>query len=109
MKANGDCFVVAGSYALNHPEVILVHGIVTGQGALDGVRFPHAWVEIGGKIIDKSNGNDIKINKELYYALGSIDKKYLKKYNHKQLLKYVLDTENWGPWEKPIVNWKIRT
>jgi hypothetical protein len=42
MNDGGDCFVVAGHYVLEHPNTILVHGIVKGQGQLTDVLFPHA-------------------------------------------------------------------
>ena len=29
---------------------VLVHALVRGQGAVKGLRFPHAWVEDGDKI-----------------------------------------------------------
>ena len=47
----------------------LVHGMVSGQGQLEGVRFGHCWVEKGNRCIDKSNGNNIDFPKKLYYSL----------------------------------------
>ena len=42
MTGNGDCFVVAGRYILDHPNTTLIHGVVEGQGKLEGVLFTHA-------------------------------------------------------------------
>lgn len=68
----GNCFKVAAN--LTTPilgivsdklagltNVTLVHGIVTGQGCLDGLRYTHAWVEGYTKdgirmAVDASNG-----------------------------------------------------
>ena len=108
MNDGGDCFVVAGHYVLEHPNTILVHGIVEGQGQLTGVLFSHAWVESGSTVIDKSNGNNIKMERKLYYHFGKIQEKYLKKYSHKQATEYMLKEAHWGPWDKVLFSWKIK-
>ena len=108
MNDKGDCFVVAGHYVLEHSNTILVHGIVEGQGALTGLLFPHAWIESGSSVIDKSNENDIKMERKLYYLLGKIQKKYLKKYNHKEAVNNMLEKSHWGPWDNVLFNWKIK-
>ena len=55
---HGDCFVVALHTFLENPKrYVLVHGVVTGQGPLEGIEYCHAWV------IDDSN--DIVIDKKI--------------------------------------------
>ena len=76
--SGGDCYEAAGKYMMDNCDVdgcedlVLVHGEVGGQGALDGVRFGHAWVEKGGTVIDKSNGRNINMPKFVYYAIGQV-------------------------------------
>jgi hypothetical protein len=42
-------------------------------------------------VIDKSNGNNIKMERKLYYHFGKIQEKYLKKYSHKQATEYMVE------------------
>jgi len=101
----GDCYEVAGHYILGwEGENIdsrhrLVHGMVNGQGQLAGLRFGHAWIEHGNMVIDKSNGNDVTLPKEIYYKAGHIKKGDNKYYTQEEARKWILETENWGPWE----------
>ena len=114
----GDCFEAAGKYIMDNgvstwlnpdkkidKKLILVHGEVGGQGPLEGVRYGHAWVEDGNMVIDKSNGRDIKMPKDVYYALGKVIpdfppfKPNLHKYTPEEFRKQVLRHEHWGPWD----------
>ncbi|GAG99888.1 unnamed protein product, partial [marine sediment metagenome] len=58
----GDCFEAAGRYVMdnalmgNNQNLLLVHGEVTGQGQLKGIKYGHAWIEKGNEIIDVSKG-----------------------------------------------------
>ena len=46
---NGDCYQVAANFIINdflHNEkstLKLIHGEVTGQGPVAGIKFGHAW------------------------------------------------------------------
>ena len=51
---HGDCYVQAYRYMQSHPDVTLVHGIVTGQGPIQGLQYNHAWIEDGDMVIDKT-------------------------------------------------------
>ena len=106
MKARGDCFEVSGKVILNfHPEypfkkgMKLVHGIVSGQGPLTGIRFGHAWIEHEGVVLDISCGKERRMPQELYYALGKISHEGSFYYSREQAREHVLKTEHWGPWE----------
>lgn len=98
----GNCYEAAGRYIMNSKDdgLMLVHGEVEGQGEIDGVRFGHAWLEKGDKVIDVSNGKQLEIPKFVYYQLGNIDKiNNLKKYNHTDSLKNMVRYKHWGPWD----------
>lgn len=100
----GDCYEVNGKLFMemgifgSKPSARLVHGEVTGQGPLEGVKYGHAWIEDGGTVIDESNGRSIKMPKSAYYAIGQIGDN-VHRYNTKQFNKKVLQHEHWGPWD----------
>ena len=99
----GDCYEANGSLFVDETlfggeNWLLVHGEVTGQGSLEGIKYGHCWIENGGTVIDQSNGNNIKMSKKAYYALGNIGDNVIK-YKPEQVRKKILQTENWGPWD----------
>lgn len=102
---NGDCFQAAGKYIMDvslfdqSSDCVLVHGIVTGQGMVKGIRFLHAWVEKGDLVIDKSNGRDLNVPKNLYYALGHINPQETVRYTWKEAAHKMATTRNYGPWD----------
>ena len=77
----------------------LVHGMVNGQGSLKGIRFGHAWVEYGSKILDHSNGKKQELPKKLYYAMGDINPRECKYYTGTKAAKWMLKSKHWGPWQ----------
>lgn len=99
----GDCYEAALKYLLKNSKnnLLLVHGEVTGQGAIKGIKYGHAWIENGENVIDVSNGRDIKLPKIIYYALGHIKDKSDKlfKYDLKSANKMILRYRTYGPWE----------
>jgi len=101
----GDCYVVSGRYMMDHgllageSDLILVHGEVTGQGHIDGVKYGHAWIEDGEMVLDLSGGRNIKLPKFLYYSLGNIDESKVFKYNSEDMRRKILDMGHWGPWD----------
>lgn len=99
----GDCFQVAANLATDFgsENLVLVHGIVTGQGPIEGIQYSHAWVEDGDQVIDKSNGRDIKLDKHLYYFVGRIE--YTVRYTSDEAREMLLKTENYGPWDEKIL------
>ena len=98
----GDCYEISAKTVLDNPEYTLVHGIVTGQGRLQGVRYGHAWVEHEGNVIDLSNGRNLEFPKEVYYAIGNIDPNDQYQYNAKDLRKILQYEKHWGPWEEDM-------
>lgn len=103
--SGGDCYEANGRYFMDHavfpggePHLRLVHGEVTGQGRLDGVKYGHAWIEDGGTVIDVSNGRNLRMPKAAYYALGRIDDN-IHVYTPEQFRKKVMQYKHWGPWD----------
>lgn len=100
---DGDCFEVAWKIMLDAKgkdlDYVLVHAEVTGQGPVEGIKFIHAWVEIGDVVIDNSNDNNIVMRKEKYYEVGKISEDKMKRYTIEEALEWALKTGNFGPWE----------
>ena len=106
-KENGDCFRSAANYLMDVkcPEnYVLCHGVVSGQGHLEGKKILHAWCETadGNIVIDKSNGNNFENLRLLYYAIGRIDENDVIKYTKDEMLKNLITTENWGAWDSDL-------
>lgn len=103
ITSGGDCYVAAyklfNSQALHNKSLRLVHGIVTGQGQLNGVKYDHAWVEdISKKLVyDYSNGRQIVLPSDVYYRLGKITN--TKKYTFNQMLDMSIKYRTYGPWD----------
>ena len=119
MQANGDCYEAAGKYMMtkcqfggNCDNLTLVHGEVSGQGPLTGIRYGHAWVEDGDTVIDKSNGRDLRMPKAFYYAIGQISRETfdedgynpvggqnVHRYSWPEAREKIVGYEHWGPWD----------
>ena len=100
---NGNCYEAAMKqmwdyYRKGIKEVKLVHGVVTGQGELDGIQFSHAWIEVNGIVLDMSNGREVVMPKNLYYKLGKI--KITREYDYEDMLKMIDKYGTYGPWDK---------
>lgn len=106
-SANGDCYEIAGKFIMDDvifnddSRKILVHAIVKGQGPLAGVEFGHAWIEDGNTVIDKSNGRNITIPKQVYYAIGNIEDTpdKMRRYDAEEARKKMMEHEHYGPWD----------
>jgi hypothetical protein len=114
----GNCYEMAGKIAMgiwsvemfadketSYPDFIgtpyVVHAEVSGQGAISGLRYGHAWVEDDMFIYDYSNGRKIIFPKELYYAIGNVITKKPKyfKYTFDEARKKMLESGHYGSWE----------
>jgi hypothetical protein len=103
-KRCGDCFQAAARNMLHgsDDEMILVHAYVSGQGPLKGRRFLHAWNEQGNLVIDNSNGRDIRLPREIYYAIGNIDPnddQQFRRYTRQDAVRSMARTRHYGPWD----------
>ena len=109
----GDCFEVSARLIIKSKQkelrgAKLCHGIVTGQGPLDGCKFGHAWLEyqiaINNEltitmVMDNSNGKSINLPAELYYRIGQISEKSVERYSQDEVKKLLLSTGHYGPWK----------
>jgi len=102
----GDCFEVSYKYILNNPRVTLVHGLVSGQGALEGIVYGHAWCEDGNKIIDMTLPKNLQksLDTKFYYTLGNIKITY--RYTFKEALEKADEYGTYGPWETKLLKSK---
>jgi hypothetical protein len=101
---SGDCYQCAGRYVWDNPKThTLVHANVTGQGAIEGVRYGHAFTEFEGDngmtmVYDPSA--DVTLPAALYYHLGQIKQHEIKRYSHDEMNKKLVETGDWGGSEK---------
>jgi hypothetical protein len=99
----GNCFDCSYDYIMNNgfkrPDLRLVHGFVSGQGALSGYRFAHGWCEEGEEVYDNSNGKMRTIPKILYYGIGNINPEECKYYDYDQAMDISVEHGHKGPWE----------
>ena len=112
----GDCFMISANTLLDHAtgwnkamilaelsELTLAHGVVSGRGPLQGVRFSHGWIE-GVRdglrwAVDLSNGKQVAVPVELYYALGHIRSNEVTHYTASEARRRLVDHAHYGPWE----------
>ena len=104
----GFCYDNASLYMERHSsikEMQLVHGVPLGTGGeIRGKRYGHAWVEIGSDVIDPSVPNPVLvINKQVYYAIGNIKEKNVKRYSYEEMLKMMVKFQTRGPWDKNLI------
>ena len=110
--ALGDCFEIAARklMAMAMPEnlsVELVHGLVTGSEGtpVEGLRFTHGWLEVGGKsaeerlVLDFSNGRHLAIPAKLYYLIGDIREEETVRYTPSSMRQRLREFKHFGPWE----------
>ena len=127
-KANqdpkGHCFENCGRHIMNNPDdnLVLVHGIVIGQGPIEGVPFAHAWLErrgaeaIGGDTsqlsaedqeqlgrmaidltTDERLENPLEIPAVLYRSVAQAEVKA--EYTHDEAISKLAEHKHWGPWD----------
>ena len=102
---HGNCFVQALHKFMENPQkYTLVHGVVTGQGSLEGIQYCHAWVidERNEQVIDMTQpAGHQKIPVGLYYMIGQIELTH--EYRAKDVLEMLDKYETYGPWD-PVFN-----
>jgi hypothetical protein len=119
----GDCFTDAFNYIFTQgilggkKDLQLVHAIICPlMGPLAGVKFGHAWVEDGNKVIDTSRSNQ-EFERQTFYMLGGLinfpnsrdfqDKNFqmsfkeelIHRYSVEDAQKMTVKHERYGPWE----------
>lgn len=103
---NGTCFQDAMQYMMRHgkrgdDKILLVHGLVVGQGSIKGIVYNHAWIEDGDTVIDETV--PIKMPAAFYYRIGKINKKTVFKYTYDEMAKKVSKFKTYGPWEPVLI------
>ena len=104
---NGTCYQDAMNHMMRYgfrgkTDRLLCHGLVTGQGNIEGIVYNHAWIEKGSKVIDETI--PITIDKRVYYAMGNIHEKTVFRYTYDEMARKVTDFKTYGPWEKKLIN-----
>lgn len=104
---HGNCFVVALHEFMKNPQrYTLVHGVVTGQGPLEGIQYCHAWVidESSDTVIDKTQpAGQQKFPVELYYNIGQIS--ITREYDASDVMDMLDEYGTYGPWDPVFDNY----
>lgn len=84
-----------------HTNVMVVHGQPTGTGGdVVGIQYGHAWVELNLNgfelVFDYSNGNEVVIERAIYYMAGTIANP--RRYTYSEAQSCMLQTGHYGPW-----------
>ena len=99
----GNCFQVAFELMTelgDSSDALLVHGVCIGRGAIAGIQFVHAWVEMNGFALDDTVGAALPI--ERFYELGQVSVTH--KYTYRQMLEKAIDSGTYGPWEDDLLS-----
>jgi hypothetical protein len=114
-EPTGDCYEAAGRYMQNATiageadNLTLVHGVVSGQGPLEGRRIDHAWIEVEERapgfpisiwlVVDRSMGRNLVLPREVYYRAGQIELDECRRYTPEEAMIEMVRSQHWGPWE----------
>jgi hypothetical protein len=107
VRERGQCFTntlaaLQGWHSHGFSSYIMVHGIVRGQGKIDGLFHGHAWLEFNAHgfefVVDPSYTSVMP--KDDYYQLGHIS--YTKRYTFPEAFDLLCQTSHCGPWDDKI-------
>jgi mevalonate pyrophosphate decarboxylase len=98
---SGDCFEVAMKLLWTSPTYRLIHAIVERRS--DGKKHIHSFIldTESNMIIEKSNNNNIKLPKEIYFALGNIEHYVI--YDINDVCKKCVKYKHYGPWDSKLI------
>ena len=106
---HGDCYEAAGKFMMHkcmldpdNMRYTLVHAEVAGQGPLEGLTYGHGFVvdTEAHTAIDKSNGRNLELPKDVYYMLGRIDQiNNTHEYTYREMQRKITESQHWGPWD----------
>lgn len=104
----GNCYKKAFDYFMSHRSnsIVLCHGVVTGQGAIDGIKYNHAWVEElnSQKVIDNTMPPKYReMDRYLYYLLGRVSEDLVYQYSIEDVQAKIEEFGTYGPWEKDLL------
>lgn len=99
----GTCFEDAFRIAsrLRNESPTIVHGIPLGRGGdADGLRYWHAWVEVGDVVhAPTAPGKHVEVSKMLFYLLGKIDPEHCRRFSLREAVFHATDVYgHYGPW-----------
>jgi len=102
----GNCYPAAATLAMRADELGLrnarvVHATCTGQGAIAGKAFGHAWVEADGPhgirvAYDYSGGKEVELPASFYRQLG--EARGVREYTPREAMVQMVKTGHYGPW-----------
>lgn len=105
---NGDCGEKAVDVLIvlaSDSSTRLCHGYPTGQGEIEGIKHWHAWVELNAvlpekyiEVIDVSNGNNVRMPRDLYYQIGQIDPQEVRRFTRAEAVEQLVEHKDYGPW-----------
>ncbi len=103
----GHCFDNSLRYLWSLPEdkkdlYVLCHGVVTGKGNLEGIRYVHAWLEHVELpiVLDPAlhKKNPPMFMKDKYYEVGKIEQ--VVRYTVKEAGELGAKVGHFGPWKE---------
>lgn len=103
-----DCYKDAFGFVISYgaedeKNIILAHGIPTLRDPKThestGVRYGHAWVEVGGAVVlDVVAKTHVPL--DLYYEEGNINPDEVVRYTRSEARAQVIEHETYGPWDE---------
>lgn len=111
--AVGDCYEQAYKWITSNfgDHLRLVHGLIKGQGPLEGKIIDHAWCEDLNLKLVYDNTLPIPhrvMSMSKYYKISRLDEKSLLKYTTMEAIDLALDAHTYGPWDKDRFNFEIK-
>lgn len=99
----GNCYQVCFEWLMDHPNkdrFQLTHGIVTGQGHIEGIKYGHAWIiEPQGDIVLDITAEVVMPLRD-YLKLGKIE--YYVQYTWPDAVKKSTEFGHYGAWDEKI-------
>lgn len=104
----GRCFDLTADFALQRyrdpPEstknLRLVHGLITGQGPIEGILHGHAWLEFNGRVVFDPSYNWFGSVADFYEIARP---KQIIKYTLIEAVQAMLEQGHKGPWEPKLL------
>ena len=93
----GRCYELSGRYvAYEEPSATLVHGTIQGMGH---PALGHAWAEMPNGDVWEPATNRLWPGPAFK---GMFNPTVSRRYSHDEVMRHILDTEHWGPWDATI-------
>ena len=101
----GRCFEAAIHALRQNPRGVLVHGTPLGHaGEVAGIRYAHAWVELGDLlVVDLTMNGRPTMPRALYYCAASLIEEHVRRYTADEAVRLLRATGHYGPWDGPAL------